>query len=68
MALSKLAKRRSQASTNSLPAPRVRPRMDAMLMTGDAERRVVMSIHVGRPLGPGFTGVSATRDMSYRAT
>src|SRR5215831_141005 len=42
-ALWRLAKRMSQASTNSLPMPRVRPRILAMLTTGMDERRSTMS-------------------------
>ena len=42
-ALCRLAKRMSQASTNSLPMPRVRPRTLAMLTTGVDERRSTKS-------------------------
>src|SRR5580704_6516111 len=42
-ALCRLAKRMSQARTNSLPMPRVRPRILATLMTGVDERRSTKS-------------------------
>lgn len=41
---SREANRRSHASTNSLPAPRARPRIDAMLTTGARERRTSRSL------------------------
>ena len=46
------ARRMSQARANSLPAPRVRPRSDAMLTTGARLSRAVKSsqgMHPGRP-------------------
>ena len=49
---SREANRRSQASTNSLPAPRARPRIEAMLTTGARARRTRTSIHAGMPVGP----------------
>ena len=51
-AFSRDAKRRSVASTNSLPAPRARPRIEAMLTTGARDRRTMRSVHVGSPVGP----------------
>lgn len=41
------ANRTSQASTNSLPAPRARPRIEAMVTTGARDRRTRKSIHAG---------------------
>jgi len=43
----------SQASTNSLPAPRTRPRIDAMLTTGARLSRTIRSSHGCIPVGPG---------------
>jgi hypothetical protein len=40
--------------------------MDAMVTTGEVVSRVVVSMNAGRPVGPGATGVSATRETSYR--
>ncbi len=45
-ALCRLAKRTSRASTNSLPMPRVRPRILAMLTTGVDERRSTLIYEV----------------------
>src|SRR5713226_10059311 len=42
----------SQARTNSLPTPRTRPRIFAMLTIGDLVRRTNVSIRIGRPEGP----------------
>src|SRR6202011_4852730 len=49
---SREANRRSQASTNSLPAPRARPRIEAMLTTGTRARRTRTSIQADSPVGP----------------
>lgn len=46
---SRLAWRRSHASASSLPAPRARPRMAAMLTNGALLRRRTMSVHTGVP-------------------
>src|SRR6266436_2650747 len=45
---SREANRRSQASTNSLPAPRARPRIEAMLTTGARARRTDKDVDPGR--------------------
>lgn len=47
IAFSRLAYRRSQASANSSPAPRVRPRMAAMLTYGALLNRRTMSVQTG---------------------
>ena len=49
---SREANRRSQASTNSLPAPRARPRIEAMLTAGARDRRTRRSSHACIPVGP----------------
>jgi hypothetical protein len=51
-AFSREANRRSQASTNSLPAPRTRPRIEAMLTNGARDRRTRRSSHACIPVGP----------------
>src|SRR5208283_1134018 len=57
-ALCRLAKRISQASTNSLPMPRVRPRILATLTTGVDERRNTKSRQ--RPSTSGCLAALAT--------
>src|SRR5262249_9349939 len=57
-AFCRLAKRMSQASTNSLPMPRVRPRIFAMLTTGVDERRSTKSRQ--RPSASGRSAALAT--------
>jgi hypothetical protein len=42
----------SQASTNSLLAPRTQPRIFARLTTGDLVRGTNVSIRIGRPESP----------------
>src|SRR5258706_380299 len=42
----------SHARTNSLPTPRTRPRIFAMLTIEDLGRRTNVSIRIGRPEGP----------------
>jgi hypothetical protein len=49
-----LAERMSQASTNSLPMPRVRPRILAMLTTGVAETRRTWVPLSGSPSNRGW--------------
>src|SRR6266581_9642183 len=49
---SREANRRSQARTNSLPAPRARPRIEAALTTGARARRTRTSIQADSPVGP----------------
>ena len=49
---SREANRRSQARTNSLPAPRARPRIEAMLTTGARARRTRTSIQADSPVVP----------------
>ena len=49
---SREANRRSQASTNSLPAPRARPRIEAMLTAGARDSRTRRSSHACIPVGP----------------
>jgi hypothetical protein len=65
---SREANRRSQARTNSLPAPRARPRIDAMLTTGARDRRTRTSIQAGSPVGPmpiaGWTPASTPHSAS----
>ena len=56
--LCRLAKRMSQASTNSLLMPRVRPRILAMLTTGVDARRSTKSRH--RPSASGRSAALAT--------
>src|SRR5215469_11739994 len=58
IALCRLAKRMSQASTNSFPMPRVRPRILAMLTIGAEERRSTKSRH--KPSVSGRSAVLAT--------
>src|SRR5712671_2688916 len=55
------ANRMSQARTNSLPTPRTRPRILAMLTIGDLVRRTNVSIRAGRP--GGFDEAEAPRHV-----
>jgi hypothetical protein len=53
----------SQASTNSLPAPRARPRIEAMLTAGARDRRTSRSSHAFIPVGPG--GSASVRSGAF---
>jgi hypothetical protein len=50
-----------------LPPLRVRPRIDAMLIAGPIDKRVVKSIDAGKRVGPSGTGPPAALARSYRA-
>jgi hypothetical protein len=56
----------SHATMNSLPAPRARPRIDAMLTTGARISRAVESSQGCIPVGPGgiVTVFAGSRSVS----
>src|SRR5689334_14257700 len=54
----------SVASTNSLPAPRARPRISAIVATGSLLSRMKLSRYGCRPVGPGR--IPATLALSAR--
>jgi len=56
------AKRMSVASTNSLPAPRVRPRISETVATGSLLSRMKLSRYGCSPVGPGR--IAAIRALS----
>jgi hypothetical protein len=56
----------SVASTNSLPAPRVRPRISETVATGTLLSRTKLSRYGCRPVGPG--DIPATRALSASAS
>jgi hypothetical protein len=58
------AKRMSVASTNSLPAPRVRPRISEIVATGSLLSRTRLPTYGWKPFGPG--AIAATRAVSER--
>ena len=52
----------SVARTNSLPAPRTRPRIEEIVTAGTLLNRTNFSRYGCRPVGPG--GMAATRALS----
>jgi hypothetical protein len=66
MVASSDAKRMSVASTNSLLAPRARPRISEIVHTGSLLSRMKLSKYGCRPVGPGC--IPATLALSASAS